>query len=219
MISAALVLFASMGLQQGTIAAAPVPTEPDTGTYYLLRGEVVIARERYARSDTLLDAELVFADQPRLKVRATIGPDASITRIELRVFPPDAADTTLIQSSAAVLDGRTIRLEQPIGTPVGDPITVPAGTLPYLNPSPSFMEQIVRRARTLGDDSTSVDVWIPGVGGGRVVPVDVLLARDGRATLAFPDGRIELALTADRRLIGASIPGEDLRIHRVRAPE
>ncbi len=202
----------------GRLTVRPPAEAADTGTYYILRSDILIGRERYARSDTLLTVELAFQDQPRLDVRASLRLDATVRRLELRVFPADLEDTTLIQSSAATFSDGAVQLEQPIGTPAADTVQVPAGTLPFLSPSPSFIEQIVRRARVLGAQKP-VRIWIPDAGGGRVLPVTVTFTDNGLATVQFEEIRAELAFDHDGVLLGAAIPARAIRIHRAPPPE
>lgn len=203
-------------------AAAPAdtaPPAPDTGTYYLTRLDEVMARERFARSDSLLQAWLLFADQPPLELRASLRPDATIRRLELRVRSPEAGDTTLVQSSAAAFVDDAVYLEQPIGTPAADTVPVPPGTLPFVNPSPSFIEQVVRRARAVGGDVATVSLWLPDAGGGHVVAARVEFQAAGRVTLDLEGTVVEIALDSRGGILAGFIPSEGIGIQRVRQPE
>lgn len=216
-LSAFVIIAATLGAPPAPATTRP-PAQDTTvsGTYYLMRRGQVIARERYTRSDSLLETELVVPEQPRLRVRAVLRPDATVARLEIRVLGSDSSGGagTLIQSSAADFEGGRVRLEQPIGTSVPDTATVPPGTIPYLHPSPSSMEQIVRLALRTGAKEAGVNIWVPGAGGGRVAAVRVTFGEGGKATLDFAGTRVELVTRADGQILGGRVPTEDLTIQR-----
>ena len=195
------------------VAASAAAQQPDSGTFTLLQHGSEIATESFTRSATLLETALAIAGQGTFQTTGRLRPDATLSRLEVRVFGPGGATGEPIQSSAVSFrDGMTI-VEQPIGTTVGEPKEVPAGVVPYLNPSPSFMEQILRRARAVGGDTVEVQVWTPSPAGGLVLPAAIIFAGDA-ATLTLGGVLIEIATDPTGRLLSATVPSQSLVIKR-----
>lgn len=184
---------------------------PDSGTFTLIQGDAVIATERFERTDDRLETSLELTNQATMVTRSTLHADATVSRIEVEVYGPGGVDGNLIQSSAATFENETVVLEQPIGEAVGDEAQpADAGALPYVNPSPSYMEQIVRRARVTGGQEVRVPLWIPG----QPQASATVTFGDGAATISLGGVVIE-AETDDRgRLLGATIPSQGITIDR-----
>lgn len=204
---------AASAITVAALAAAVAPAAAqDTGTFTLVQNGQTIATEEFTRTGDRLETRMAMPDQAAVDATATLRPDATVSRLEVRVFPPGAADQEPSQTSAAIFGDGEIRIEMPIGTASGEPVSVEAGTVPYLNPSPSYMEQILRRARAIGgDDEVAVPVWAPGAG--PVPPARVTFAGDD-ATLML--GQVEVRIRTDDqgRLLSASVPAQNLTIER-----
>lgn len=203
---AAIILLAA-----ATAAAGQQPS--GTGTYTLVQNGIIIATESFERADDRLQARLEILNQATLRIDATLRPDATIGRLEVEVFGPGPVAGEPIQSSAVVFDDGTATFEQPIGTPAGQPSDVRPGALPFVNPSPSFMEQILRRARAMGGAPATVPIWVPTPTGGQVSDA-VVAFEDGAATITFGGVRIEAATDDAGRLLAARVPSQGLVIER-----
>lgn len=194
--------------------AAPVAASAqESGRFTLTQGETLVATEAFTRSADALDTELEVVGQARMVTHAALRDDATISRVEIRVFAPGQDEAGPTQTSAAEFGDGVVRLEQPIGTPAAEPSEVAEGAVPYLNPSPSYMEQILRRARALGGGSPTVQVWVPGPGGGQVVPAQVTFS-GAAATLGLGAVAIEIETDDAGRILAASVPSQGLEIVR-----
>lgn len=195
-----------------TPAQAP-PPPPDTGEFTLVREGSPVATERFTRTPLLLDALLAIPGQARLAYSAALAPDATMSRVEARVFGPAPSDTTPLQRSTAELRGDSVISV----TIMGDStqrraIAVPPGTLFYLSPSVALMEQLVRRARALGGDSTSIPVLLAGTGG-RTLPAAVIFTPDS-ARLVLGPAEARLRVDAGGRVLGGTVPSQNVEITR-----
>ena len=195
------------------LASAASAQAPETGTFTLIQNGTVIATETFTRSPTLLETELEIVNQATLQARGTLRPDATISRLAVRVFGPGGITGEPVQTSAVnFADGRAT-FEQPIGEPAGEPKDVGEGVVPYVNPSPSFMEQILRRARTVGGDTVGLSVWTPAPGGGQVIGAVVAFDGDG-GTLSMGGVAVEITTDAAGRLLSARVPAQSLLVER-----
>jgi hypothetical protein len=195
------------------LVAPAAASGQESGTFTLTQGETVVATESFTRSADALDTELEVVGQARMTTHAALHTDATISRVEIRVFAPGQEEAGPTQTSAADFSDGMLRLEQPIGTPAAEPSPVAEGAVPYLNPSPSYMEQILRRARALGGETSTVQVWVPGPGGGQVVQAQVAF-HGTTATLGLGAVEIEIQTDDAGRLLAASVPSQSLEIVR-----
>jgi hypothetical protein len=87
-----------------------------------------------------------------------------------------------------------------------------SGAVAYINPSPSHMEQILRRARVIGGDSVEVQVFVAS-SAGATVPAMVRFRGDS-ATLAVGPVVIRARTDSAGRLLGGVVPSQGLVIER-----
>ncbi|HUF28274.1 MAG TPA: hypothetical protein VMM18_14955 [Gemmatimonadaceae bacterium] len=189
--------------------AAP-PAPPERGTFNLRQGTTVVITERFTRTDTLLVADLVVVNGPRSTYSARLNPDGSVASIEVREYAVAAARDA--QPSAVVtanFAGDSVIVTR--GREVAR-VRLPAGTVAYVNPSPSLMAQLVLRARAIGGDDVSVPFWVPDAGG-QPSTARVRLAPTG-AHLVLGGIDVMLEFDARGRLTGGSVPMQNITIER-----
>lgn len=195
------------------LAAAGSPAAAqESGTFTLTQNGNQVAAEEFTRTGDRLETELEVTGQGVFVTDASLGEDAKVDRVELRIMPPDNPDADPLQTVAAEFASDSVTVEQPIGTAVGTQAAVD-GTVPFLNPSPSYMEQILRRARALGGSQVTVQIWVPRQGAGQVVQAHVEFG-DGAATLTLGTAAIELDTDDEGRVLGGEVPGQGLIIER-----
>ena len=192
--------------------AAPAAAQ-ESGTFVLTQNENEVATEEFTRTGDQLETQLSIAGQGIIATTATLGDEATVSRVELRVLPPGEPDAEPLQSTAAEFGSDSVHVEQPIGSAAAAAAAT-AGTVPYLNPSPSYMEQILRRARALGGSEVTVQIWVPSQGPGQVVPAQIAFADDGTATLNLGAATIEVETDEDGRLLSAPVPAQGIAIER-----
>jgi hypothetical protein len=202
---------AGTGASAPATAAAPAA---QTGTFIQTRGTDTIARETFTRTATRLQADMRMSGDRRVAYTSDLAPDASVTRVELRAYA-SGADTSAAQRAVVTLRGDSASMEV---TPRGgaastERFATTPGAVGYVNPSPSSLEQIVRRARAIGGDS--VQVQIVGVPGRQTRPVSVRFFGADSAVVSL--GNVALRLQTDRAgsLLGGTVPSQGLVITRV----
>ncbi|MBA4157837.1 MAG: hypothetical protein H0X65_10220 [Gemmatimonadetes bacterium] len=194
---------------------AAVMPATQSGQFVLLQNAAPIATERFTRSADRLEAELVIPTQIRVSYTADLTADATVRRIELQASPPDApVGGAAAQRSSATFQGDSVFLEQTEGEAVETARRqVRPGTIPYINPSPSLMEQIVRRARQIGGERVEVPVFLGGEGA-QTGAVSVTFMGADSARLVLGDVQVHLHIDASGTLLGGRVPAQNVTIER-----
>ncbi len=205
-------LIVALATASGMALAAPAAAQ-ETGTFTLTQNGTEVASEAFTRSDDVLETEMTIPGQALIVTEATVTEGAVVDRLEIRVMPPGSPDADPLQSTAAQFANDSVHVEEPIGS---EPMSQPAvrGTVPFLNPSPAHLEQILRRARALGGNNVTVQVWVPAQGPGQVVAGQVAFHDDDTATLSLGSVAFELETDDVGRLLGGAVPSQGLTIER-----
>ena len=203
----ALAAASGMALATGPAAAQ------ESGTFVLTQNGNEIATEEFTRTGDTLDTEMTVPGRAVIETNATLAGDATVERLEIRVFPPASPEADPLQTTAAEFRSDSVFVEQPIGTATAAQPAV-LGTVPFMNPSPSHLEQMLRRARALGGSNVTVQVWIPTQGAGQVAPAQIAFNDDGSATLSLGSVVFELQTDEDGRVLGGEAPAQGLVIER-----
>ena len=204
---AALAAASGMALATGPAAAQ------ESGTFVLTQNGEEIATEEFTRTDDMLETEMTVPGRAVIATDATLADDGIVERLEIRVFPPDAPEADPVQTTAAEFRSDSVFVEQPIGTSAAAQPAV-LGTVPFMNPSPSHLEQMLRRARALGGSNVTVQIWIPTQAAGQVAPAQVAFNDDGSATLSLGSVVFELETDEEGRVLGGEVPSQGLVIER-----
>lgn len=202
------------------LAGAAPPSTPRTaptrGSFAVLLGSDTIATERFTRSDDRLEGELtprgpLAAQQPAFRYDAALRHDASVARFVLTPFGANAgAEGAGTQS--ATFQGDSMFLVRG-----ADSVrrATPRGTLPYVNPSPALLEQIVRRARALGGNPGGAPVQVPVLAGGaQSTPATVTFASADSARVDLANTDVRLRVDGAGAVLGGSVPAQGVTIVR-----
>lgn len=191
-----------------------VPATPASGRFLLVQGTNPLGTEEFVRTAGGFEATLTPAGpQPGLSYQARVTPQALIDSLTVELDAPSgpqrivltleaSGDSALVRSTR--FEGDSAR-ERTMGTR--------AGAVFYVNPSPSMMEQIVRRARVVGGDSVTVPIFMP-VGEGRTAMVAVTFPTADSAVTTVGGVSVRMHVDAEGRLLGATVPSQQLSIER-----
>ena len=210
----------SVEQQAATGAVAPVAAAPTTerGVFTVLRGTDTLGTERFTRTATQLDADFATRAQGRFAYTATLLPDATVSRVEVRAYRAgSAADAQPSQRSVAVFQGDSVAIEdvREGGQPQSSRLATQRQAIPYVNPSMSLMEQILRRARAAGSGSGSVQVpTFVASGGGQTVSATVTFLGADSAVVVLGPAEMRVRTDAVGRLLGAAVPAQGLVVER-----
>lgn len=192
-------------------AAVTVTAAAERDTFFIRQGGATVMTERFTRTPTRLEAELRTPAGQGAVYEAQLRSDGSISRIHVRELQtgdvPPRSSTVIFQGDSAHVE----RIQ-------GDSITrewvdTRAGAIPYINPSPSLMEQIIHRARAIGGARVEVPIFVAG-GGAQTVDAIVSFDQEGSATLELAGVAVQLSLGAGDRVLGGMVPVQGVLIER-----
>jgi uncharacterized protein len=186
----------------------------EAGFVVLMRADT-FAVESFTRTADRLEGVLAGRAIGRLAYSMTLGPDATTPELRLRAWRPGA------EPDAGPMQEAHLRV---VGDSSVAEITTPAGThterlatrrdaMLYLNPSFAQMEQLVLRARAVGGDSADIPVLM--VQGGQTITATVVRQGADSVVVSFGGLQLRAAVGADGRLLGGSIPAQNLTFTRV----
>ena len=205
-------------------SAAPETTAGDTlpgesGVFIIRHAGDTVATERFSRTATTLHGTLAIrnAKGTLQAYEAVMAPDASVPLIEVTVRETQDSGQTngrilqrarviFKEDSAAVDDIGTHGMQTRIfGTE--------RGAVPYLNLSFALLEQAVRRSRATTPEATLVPFF--NLGGGQTV--DARVSKLGADSVSMAIGSVEFRLRVDAagRVLGGTIPAQQLVAERV----
>lgn len=197
------------------------------GASALIRGADTLGTEVSTRTGERLDATFRTRARGEFAYHAALRPDASVERITVTVRGPAGA----VRTGAATFAGDSVtvawqpaRQDASTAAPAdarADTLrrAVPRGAVPYLNPSPSLMEQVVRRARTLGGTPGGAPVLLPVVvlDGGAVRTATVTFVADS-VQLGLAGVTVWLRTDPSGAILGGSVPGQGITLARTTGP-
>jgi pimeloyl-ACP methyl ester carboxylesterase len=183
--------------------------------FVVLLDRDTIAAETMTRTADRADGDLRMRT-PMLRIRQgiTLTPENAIERVAIAVGRGARGDSA-VQRSELILrgDSAVSHVEQADGAPIAEQrFAVPAGAVPFVNLSGLSLEQILRRARSLGGDTARVPVLV--MAGQRLYAT---VARAGADSLVVLLGGVQLRAHTDSvgRLLGASVPSQHLVFARL----
>ena len=186
---------------------SPLATAPARDGFTLQLGRDTIAVERFSRTPARLEGELSLRGAGiRIAYVVMYAADGAPSMVTTWVFRGAEKDDPAQKAEMVFVGDSVIVDVRPGGG--RQVFASPHGAMPYANPSMAMIEQMIRRARETGRDSTNVDVFL--LVGGSTVPMSVrrLGADSVRANLAG----VEMRFAVDERggLLGGRIPSQGI---------
>jgi hypothetical protein len=199
-----LVIAVSVLATAASAQTSPAPPPP-TGAYVTTsaKGDT-FAVETFNRTRNEVVGEIhIHSIRQRLAYTLVLGEGDIVTRLDAAVRPDTASPTsTPLQSFSASFHDDSVLLQVPAGS---RSIPTRAGTLPWVNPSFSMLEQIIRRAHRIDPPRAHADsVPVFDLNSGPIV-VSVSWALPDSAVVAFPNTSARVALDGDH-VIGVRLP-------------
>jgi hypothetical protein len=195
--------------------AAAAPASPAEGRFLLVQGVNPIATEDFRRTAGGFEADLQpSGEQPGLSYQARVTSQALIDSLTVEMEAPGGEPQRLVLMLEPSGDSAVVRYTQWRGdSAIERTVGTQAGAVFYLNPSPSMMEQIVRRARVVGGDSVNVPIFMP-IGAGRTALVAVTFPHADSAVTNVGGVAVRMRIDEEGRLLGAAVPTQGLTIER-----
>jgi hypothetical protein len=195
--------------------AVAAPASPSEGRFLLVQGANPIATEEFRRTAGGFEADLQpSGGQPGLSYQARVSAQALIDSMTIEMGTPTGGTQRLVLTLEESGDSALVHYTQWEGdSAVRRTVGTRAGAVFYLNPSPSIMEQIVRRARAVGGDSVAVPLFMP-VGAGSTAVATVTFPHADSAVTSVGGVAIRMRVDAEGQLLGGAVPVQGLTIER-----
>jgi hypothetical protein len=196
-------------------AAVGPPSRIERGTFLMLiKGDTVLS-DRFSRTPRSVEGTMTVAGSPWQSYSMVLGSDASVMSTRVGMYPPHAsAKDTITMHVTADLRGDSIRVGHRNREGL-DERMFPASrnTLIGVNASVAFLEQVVRRAHSMGDHGGSeISIFLPEHG--QVWQSTVTQLGSDSTRLVMAGDEWHLATDRDGRILGGWGAG-NLQIRRV----
>jgi hypothetical protein len=192
-------------------------TAADSGTFVVRRGSDTVAVERFTRAATKLQGTLELKNAKRTSERYTgvIAPDASLPLLEVSVREGVDSGMTrarIVQRARVIFKQDSVAVDELSSAGMMTRVfETEEGAVPYLNLSFALLEQAVRRARATPQSS---NVAFFNLGGGQTLVATVSRATADSLTLDIGDIRYRLRVDQAGRVLGGSIPVQNVVVER-----
>jgi dipeptidyl aminopeptidase/acylaminoacyl peptidase len=201
------------GLSVGLVVSAAGQEAPPH-TFRMILEQDTIASEVVVRTPTRVDLDLVFKLMgARWRCALTLTPDGRVAAMTDAFYRLAQGDTVPFQSADLAFGPDSLRITVSGNESRVQSLAVPPGAVPYINPSSTMLEQVLRRARALGHPVDTVPVFL--LAGGQTVPVGVTWAGPDSAVLQFAGVEMRAAVAADGALLGWTVPAQRARVIRL----
>ena len=202
-------------------AAAQAPTMlpvPRDG-FVLTVSADTFAVEHVSRTAAGFEGELFLRGQrQRIAYTVTLEADGRVHRVQLYQWAPRAsADARPMGNLQYLFSGDTLVITGAAGNVAMQRLPLMPGTLPWVNPSFAFAEQMTRRARRMGAtiDGLRRDLPIVNLGTGARSAVAVTAVGRDSMVLDFGNALLRLAVDSVGQILGGRLPVQGLTITRV----
>jgi Protein of unknown function (DUF2911) len=196
---------------------------PSDEGFVVCLGEDTLAVERYSRSATTLESEIVLRAPAARRVTYTAALDAlgDVQSIDLVVTPLLAqGQPPRVSRGRLRFRGDTAEVQLTLGdTTLVLKVPARPGSMPLAAFSHALVEQAILRASHLGLDSVAFD-WV-GVGAPVAYPTYVTRRQDGAVVVGFFDAPAVATVDSTGRMLAldGSATTAKVEVRRVQAPD
>jgi uncharacterized protein len=207
----ALPLFAA--LQLGL--TSPVAAQgAEQYTFRMILGRDTLVSEVVQRTTTRVDVDMIDKlTNVRWRVGMTLAPDGRVPAMTNAIYRMAQGDTVPFQSAEFEFRGDSVKVTVSGNVSRVQTLATEPGALPYLNPSMAMIEQVLRRARTIGNAADTVPIF--AVSGGQTVPVQVTWVGHDSAVVRLAGVEMRAAVAPDGGLLDIVIPTQQAHVIRV----
>lgn len=193
------------------IAAAA--QQPTRSTFFVIQRSDTIAFEYVTRAPLRVEGELsVKGANTRWRYSLDTDAQAKSQHVE-NAFFRSLTDTAPIQRVAFTFQGDSVIAVMSGSSSGTQRIPTKSGAVPWVNPSPGMVEQLLVRAKAMGGAIDTVPLL--QVAGGQTTPVVVSFIGTDSATIDLGGVMFRAAVGPSATLLGAVIPQQGVRITRV----
>ena len=212
-------LVAVSTLTTAIVLHAPRAAAQQRDAIVLVSAADTISVERFARTASRLESELVFrATAARFTFSAALDARGAV-RIFENEYRPTSAERSAPATQSATLSfiGDSVIAEvrgTGSSTAMTQRLATKSGALPYINPSFALVELALGRAIREGRDTVVVPLF--AVQGGMTSDAKVIRVGRDSMVLDFGGVAVRLAVNPSGEILGGAVPAQGLRVVRLR---
>ena len=207
-----------LALLLGSTLPAAAQAVADSGTFVVRHSGDTVATETFSRKETTIQGTLALNNSNHTfhRYTAVLAPDASVPMIDVSVR--EDADSgrvkaKLVQRARVIFKEDSAAVDAIIGQSIETRVFgTQVGAIPYLNMSFALLEQAIRRSRA--DGATPGQVPFFNLGGGQTVSGTLKAVGSDSMALAIGDVEFRLRVDPSGRVLGGSIPKQDVLVDR-----
>jgi pimeloyl-ACP methyl ester carboxylesterase len=180
--------------------------------FVITQGGRQIASEKVTRSGDRLTGDLRIGEQARITYIAHTDAQARVPELEFAFYSAGADEPVAHGTVSFRGDSAAVQVQSP-GAPPEQRFAVGAGALPYINLSAGLLEQMVRRARSVGGE----EVRIPLLSVENGMMISATVRKDGPDSVVIvlpPQVELRLRVDVEGRLMGGTVPSQGVTIAR-----
>ncbi len=190
----------------------------DSGVFVVRHSGDTVATETFSRKETSIQGTLTLNNSKHTfhRYTAVLAPDASVPMIDVAVR--EDADggrvkAKLVQRARVIFKEDSAAVDAVIGQSIETRVFgTEVGAIPYLNMSFALLEQAIRRSRAPG--ATAGQVPFFNLGGGQTVNGTLKSLGSDSLTLAIGEVEFRLRVDPQGRVLGGTIPKQDVTVER-----
>ena len=188
--------------------------QPTRATFFVTLAGDTIAYEYVTRAPMHVEGELFVTKPAKTRWRYVLDTDAQLRSQHLtNDFFMSLTDTAPMQRAVFTFQGDSVVAVLSGASAATQRFATKNGAVPWVNPSPGMVEQLLLRAKAMGGATDTVPLL--QVAGGQTVPVVVSWIGADSATLQLGAVMFRAAVNRDGALLGAAVPLQGVTITRV----
>jgi dipeptidyl aminopeptidase/acylaminoacyl peptidase len=194
--------------------AAAAAQGPEPYTFRMVLGQDTIVSEVVQRTATRLDVDMLDKlTGARFRYGMSLTPDGRVPAMTSAFYRVAQGDTVPFHSADLELRDDSARVTVSGNGARVETLATQPGAVPYINPSAAMLEQVLRRARAIGNDVDTVPIF--ALAGGRTVPVQVTWVGKDSAVMLLATVEMRAAVSPDGGLLGLAVPAQHARVIRL----
>jgi len=183
-------------------------------TFRMILGRDTVVSEVVQRTSLRVDVDMLDKlTGVRWRYGMTLAPDGRVPAMTNAVYRIAQGDTVPFQSAEFEFRPDSVKVTVSGNVSRVQTIATEVGALPYINPSMTMIEQVLRRARTMGASVDTVPIF--ALSGGQTVPVQVTWLGKDSAVVLIATAEMRVAVAPDGGLLGVAIPVQNAHVIRL----
>jgi len=183
-------------------------------TFLMLFGNDTIASDVVLRSAQQVDVDFIYkVAEQHWHYTMMLKPDDAVASMTNAFYRLAQGDTVPAQRATFTFRRDSVRVDISGNVTRTEHLATQPGAIPYINPSSAMLEQVLMRAKAIGNAVDTVPIL--AVSGGQTVSVTVSWLGTDSAVMNLAGVEMRAAVGPDGSLLGLTVPAQGARVVRV----